>query len=249
MEQNEKLLRSFDLEIYKRLDEGQITNWPEHAPLGVACAGFGQGQAAHNVYHCEPTLPMTRAALDSLVDNMLQMQEQGFLFCTWNGASFDFRVLALETGRFQDCSKLALRHCDMMLLCVWGKGWMAGLDKALRAHQLEPKKSIVTLSEGTPLEGMDGSKFPALWQAGELGACMQYFHRDLAAEYELARAVTETKRLRFYNKAFTNVHTVNVEKMWTVEELLEGKMGAFPDTSWQDRPIQPEQFTGWINRN
>jgi len=46
----------------------------------------------------------------------------------------------------------------------------------------------------------------------------------------------------------TNIHTVRVEKLWTVGEILSGAMGEFPDTSWQDKPITPEQFVGWIRR-
>jgi len=117
----------------------------------------------------------------------------------------------------------------------------------LRAHGLEGKKGVVKLSDGTEFNEMNGGHVPRLWQAGEIDACMQYFHRDLRAEYELACAVEKSKVLRFYNKAMTNIHTVRVEKLWTVGEILNGAMGEFPDTSWQDKPITPEQFVGWIN--
>lgn len=240
------MLKSFDLEIWKQLPDDSIKNWQEHAPIGVSLAGFGQDFGLNKVFKAEPTRAMERWQLDEILDGMLEMQKAGTLFCTWNGASFDFRLMAIETGRFEDCSKLALAHCDLMLIAVWGKGWMVGLDKALRAHGLEGKRSAVKLNDGTEFKEMNGGHVPRLWQSGEVDACMEYFHRDLRAEYEIAHAVQKTKRLQFLNKAMTNTHTVHVEKLWTVGEILNGAMGEFPDTSWQDKPITPEQFVGWM---
>lgn len=242
-------IASFDLEIFKRLPGDMITGWQEHTPLGISLAGFGKDFGIDKIFKAEPKSAMERYQLDELLDDMLVMQKNGTLFCSWNGAAFDFNVLALETGRFKDCSQLALGHCDMMLLAVWAKGWMVGLNQALRAHGLELKQSFVILNDGTRFDEMNGGHVPRLWQAGEINACTEYFERDLRAEYELAQSINTSGCLRFLNKDQTNTHIVRVEKMWTVAEILDGAMGEFPDTSLMERPITKEQFTGWINRS
>ncbi len=241
-----QLIKSFDLEIFKELPGEAIQNWKAYTPLGITLCGFGQDFNVTPIFNAKPQQKMEVHELDEIVDSMLSMQQDGVKFVTWNGTSFDFQVLAIETGRYSDCANLARNHCDMMLIAVWGKGWMVGLDRALRAHKLPEKLKTVRLNDGSTFEAMDGGHVPRLWAAGEISACTEYFKQDLQCEFMLARTIEENKKLLFFNRAGDMKHIINVPALFTVEEIMNGAMGQFPDTSWQTNPIRPEQFTDWM---
>ncbi len=72
-----------------------------------------------------------------LVHDLQKLVKNGYTLLTWNGAGFDFQVLAQESGLFEECGELALHHIDMMLLVTFRKGWLLPLQKALEGACLE----------------------------------------------------------------------------------------------------------------
>lgn len=83
---------------------------------------------------------------------MEKQVECGYTIVTWNGLSFDFDVLAEESGMIEKCRTLAINHVDMMFhaLCRLGHG--ISLDSAAKGMDLlgknEDMTGILALSSG-----------------------------------------------------------------------------------------------------
>lgn len=227
---------SFDLEIAKPLPEG-CKDWREHSPLGISCAMLYGGDTKTFLAHGK----LLREHCGELVDTLLDHQRRGDTIVTVNGCSFDFHVLAEESGRLGDCAELAWNHCDLMLLATFQKGWMVGLDSMLAGHGLQSKQHIVRLSDGTVIENMNGAMAPELWQRGEIDAVLEYLRGDVARTHELAEQVLACGKLKFVSRAGKS-HYVDAAKLYTVREMMEFPK---PDVSWMDSPPTRESFVAW----
>lgn len=229
---------AFDLEISKSLPIG-CRDWKEHRPLGISCASFYAGTMPTDFF----AIPqLTKESAGEIVDYMLERQREGDTIVTVNGCSFDFDVLAEESGRREECVELCWNHCDLMLLATFQKGWMVGLDSMLQGHNLPLKEHRVELSDGTVIEDMSGAMAPELWRRGETAAVLHYLHGDVFGTYNLATQVNKLKQLRFVSRA-GKFHWVEADKLYTVREMMD-----FPkiDTSWMDNPPTRESFVAWM---
>jgi len=94
---------------------------------------------------------MQRQEVANLVDHWVAMANSGFTIVTWNGLSFDFDVLAEESGQLAECRQLALERIDMMFHIFCVKGFPVGLDNAARGTGIAGKPA-----------GMSGVKAPQL---------------------------------------------------------------------------------------
>jgi hypothetical protein len=138
---------AFDLEIAKLLPE-QVDDLKAHAPLGISCAAVAlSDEREPRVWQGAPQ--MTSAACQEMVGDLQQLAASGYNLLTWNGCSFDFYVLAQESGLLNECAELALAHVDLMLTVTFTKGYYLGLDKALKGAGLVGKRSSVTLRDGS----------------------------------------------------------------------------------------------------
>lgn len=231
-------LISFDLEIAKELPDG-CADWKSQAPLGISCSAHWDGFDFVK-FHDTPQLSQKIASMQ--VDWMIEQAERGKRFLTWNGCSFDFNVLAQESGRWKECAMLCLEHVDMMLIATISKGWFVGLDRALEAHGIESKQHKVQLNDGSWIEDMSGAKAPAMWKAGETTAVLEYLRGDVERPLLLAIDIEKRKQLRFKSKN-GKTHAVPVDHLYTVKEMLQKPMA---DNSWMDNPPTKRQFVKWM---
>lgn len=229
---------SFDLEIAREIPEG-TKDWKELAPLGITCAANYNGERCVE-FHDYPKLSKQHAC--DLVEWMYQRHEAGERFLTWNGTSFDFQVLAQESGLWRECVEICLSHVDLMLIATISKGWFVGLDSALKAHGIQSKLHKVQLKDGSWIEDMSGSKAPAMWKAGETKAVLEYLRGDVERPLELVQSIQRIKKLCFDSKSGKR-HVVEVPKLWTVAEMMEKPMA---DNSWMDQPPTKRQFVEWM---
>src|SRR5690349_8936553 len=95
-----------------------------------------------------------------LVRDLTACVASGYTLVTWNGCSFDFRVLAQESGMLEECGQLALNHIDLMMIVTFNKGWFLGLDKALSGAGITSKVRQLTLSTGEIITNMNGALAP-----------------------------------------------------------------------------------------
>ncbi len=233
-------LASFDIEIAKDLPEN-FDKWEDFAPLGITCAAVALSDSEE--IQCWSGIPqLNKEECIALVRDLQKLVQRGYSLLAWNGAGFDFHVLAQESGLFEECGELALNHIDMMLLVTFQKGWYLSLQKALMGAGLEGKLKSVTLSDGTELQDMHGAKAPRLWAEGEQKAVLEYLKKDVAQPLKLADDIQRTGSIRWTSNN-GKPQRVKVNKLRTVLECFEIPE---PDVSWMTSPPTREQFVSWI---
>ena len=233
-------LAAFDLEIAKILPQ-EVKDLKEHAPLGISCAAVARSDGQEvDLWSGYPQ--MTEDECRSMVTRLQALVEDGYTLVSWNGASFDFFVLAQESGLVKECGDLALGHVDLMTIVTFSKGYYLGLDKALAGAGLSGKLKSVLLKDGSTLSGMSGAQAPIMWQAGEQDAVIEYLKGDVTQLLALAEKVKQTKTIR-WNSNRGKPQSVRVKKLMAVSECFAIPQ---PDTSWMSNPPRRSGFVDWI---
>ena len=101
--------------------------WHDYLPVGPACAATSTADEELVWYGHDPdqnnATAMTKENAASLVDYLQQMTSDGYTITTWNGMGFDWRALAKQSRRVEECRQLALNHVDMMYQVLCTKGF------------------------------------------------------------------------------------------------------------------------------
>ena len=239
---NRKPFASFDLEIATDLtsDDKSIDKWQEYAPLGISCAAL-KLEDVDNVIFWEGKPRMSKADCVGMMKS-LRLIMDNYDIITWNGTSFDFRVLAIETGFVPECGYIALKSIDMMLEVVFRKGHYLGLDTALSGMNIGSKLHEVRLNSGRLLNDMSGDMAPLLWAAGEYGAVLEYLKYDVIRPLELAKKIADCYFLAWQSKrGFPSC--VDIDRLVPAYQLFSLPP---PDTSWMSYPPKRKQFFDWI---
>ena len=227
---------AFDLEIAAIIPDGE-TDWKKYRPLGVTCAATfpsdeEQPYTWRSIDENDNTLPrMTNDDLISLVEYLQFMAARGYTILTWNGLSFDFNVLAEESGLYAECAELAMHHIDMMYHIFCLRGHYLSLDKAAKGMYLPGKT-----------EGMNGAIAPQMWADGRISAVLEYVAQDVRTTMDVALAVEELGGVQWTsNKG--NVNLIDIDRWLPVNEAQTLPL---PDTSWMTAPVSRDTFTAWI---
>ena len=229
------------------------TDWMNHAPLGISCAAAARkdekgGYVTKFWQADEDKLAMSDEQCVAMLLEMEQWAAAGHTIVTWNGLSFDFAVLANETGLKERCASLALGHVDMMFLSVAIRGYRLGLDAALAGAGVQSKLHEVTLTTGEVIEDMSGARAPELWQLGERKAVLAYLGIDVSSTVELAHRLTNYRRLKWTSRAGrpnSFGFPLIGGKIPSVLDCLKMKE---PYTGWMPNPIPRSEYTAWINK-
>ena len=228
---------SFDVEIVNDFPEDG--SWSKE--LGISCAAIAYtGKEEVDFYHAPSGLSSRDAK--TLVVDLALAEQRGYKIVTWNGAKFDFRVLADVSGMYSSCAELAMNHLDMMLWVTFQKGYYLGLEAALKGAGVKGKLKEVALKDGTILTDMSGAKAPELWKAGEYDAVLEYLKDDVLQPLELAHKIDDQKRLHWRSKS-GKPQMVNVPTLWTVKECFDLPK---PNVSWMTNPPKREDFIDWM---
>jgi len=235
---------AFDLEIVKEIPDG--VDWKEVRPLGISCvAGLLNNEPLsrlwfHKDEQTEEPLSdgMSQQYLKYLVQDLIfYVNDGGYTIVTWNGLSFDFDVLAEESGMYEQCKELALNHIDMMFYFFCVKGFPVGLDAVARG-----------LGLGGKLHGLSGAFAPILWASPNLKdrlRVLRYVHQDAVTTLEVYEKATELGRIDWITKK-GGTSSCWISHGWkTVKECLEMPL---PDTSWMDESIERKSFYSWIEK-
>ena len=166
----------------------------------------------------------------TLVSYLLDAAKTGQSIVTWNGAGFDFRVLARASGQTADCVDLAWAQIDLMFWLHCVKGFSVGLAKAAQA-----------VGTGkTP--GITGADAPRLWAAGQYEQIKGYVAQDVRALAAVYEAAVQRSKLSWVNSA-GRVSSAPGRAL-SVRDAFKLPL---PDTSWMKRPPWPrEKFVGWM---
>jgi hypothetical protein len=241
---------AFDVEIAKPVPDG-----PDilvHKP-GIACAALareGDERASILFDPAEspelfgPATTMTREGALRILAALEDAVGRGDTLVTWNGAGFDFRLLADESGRPADCARLAMASVDMMFQVLCERGHPLSLDAALKGAALPPKMEQVTLRDGSTVH-ISGAEAPRYWQAGEWAAVATYCAADAERTAALAAACQRSRQLAWVSQK-GRPNQVYLRTGWlTVEQCLALPL---PDTSWMTRPMRREDVLAWTKQ-
>lgn len=228
---------AFDLEISKPIPPG-ASDWKAHRPLGISCACTlrgDQNEAIRWYSWSDPTAEtpdpqMSAEACANMVGYLMEVAQDGYAILTWNGLSFDFDILAEESGLHAECAELARNHIDMMFHLFALRGHYLGLGKAAKGMRLPGKT-----------EGMDGALAPQMWPH-EYQKVLDYCAQDVRTTLDLALAI-ESAGCLCWSSASGRPNIVDIERLLTVQECLGLSL---PDTSWMREPVSRESFTAWM---
>ncbi len=239
---------AFDVEIAKPVPDG-----PDilvHRP-GIACAAIArEGEERASILFDPAESPelfdpatkaLTRDGSLRILAALEAAAGRGDTLVTWNGAGFDFRLLADETGRHAECVRLVMASVDMMFQVLCDRGHPLSLDAALKGAGLPPKMAEVTLRGGTRVS-ITGAEAPVYWQAGEYAAVADYCAADAERTAALAAACQRSRQLAWVSQK-GRPNQVYLRSGWlTVEQCLSLPL---PDTSWMTKPMRREDVLAW----
>jgi uncharacterized protein YprB with RNaseH-like and TPR domain len=173
---------------------------------------------------------LTQETARALVDHLLELDRAGSTIVTWNGAGFDFRVLAHASGMMDACASLAWQHVDMMFWFHCQKGFAIQLAKAAEA------------AGSSKAHGLSGADAPRLWAAGETDRVLEYVAQDVRATAAVYEAAVRHRGIRWVT-SYGRISKAS-GKLLPVREAFQLPL---PDTLWMSRPPWPRtKFVGWF---
>jgi hypothetical protein len=228
---------AFDLETAKVLPT-QVTDLLAHRPLGIACAAAVVSDEAepvtwHGARDGKPSPQMSCAEVSSIIEQLKSFVDKGYTLVTWNGLSFDFNILAEESGLPSECAELALGHVDMMFHAVCQLGHYLSLGKA---------------AEGLGIGGKtgSGSDAPAMWAQGRYDEVLRYNVQDAKVTLEVAEESQRRGELVWITARGTP-RSMPLPVGWRC--VRDACQIALPDTSWMDNPPSRQSFMTWLPSN
>lgn len=225
---------AFDLEIAAIIPEGEA-DWKAYRPLGITCAATLPGDGDPSLWfgrNGDDLAPrMSADDVCNLVRYLQSAVAKGYTILTWNGLSFDFDVLAEESGMYAECAELAMHHIDMMYHVFCIRGHYLGMDKAAKGLDLPGKT-----------EGMNGAMAPALWANGKQAKVLEYVSQDVRTTLAVAEGVDLLGGIIWTaNSGRQNI--IDIDRWLTV---AEAQALPLPDTSWMKNPVSRDKFTAWM---
>lgn len=246
---------AFDLEIAKPV---KGDDWKAQRPLGISCAAVAVSEQPRGWKHAEDGVwvwsdkpQLSGGGLNALVTNLAELAHMGYTIVTWNGAAFDFDILAEESGEYELCAELVLNHVDLMTIVVACRGHYLSLDKAAVGAGVPGKLKSVTLNDGTVHDQMNGADAPKLWAAGETDAVIEYLKQDAKTTLAVAKAWQKTKRVEWRsNSRRPQMFSIPSSPAWnnqlpTVQHCLDWSGRHEIDTSWMSNPPSLDEMTAW----
>lgn len=237
---------ALDIEIAALIPDGE-QDWKQYRPLGITCAAIAfmssEGEMfAYPFWGSDLAdkdksfaARMSRYECAALVKTLQTAIDDGFTLLTHNGVSFDFDVLAEESGMHAECVELAMSSVDTMLHFFCEKGYPVGLDAVCKGLGLAGKT-----------EGVSGALAPAMWANGQYQEVLDYCANDAKMTLQVALDTEGLGRLYWHSKAGKR-NSMPLKRWLTAREALSLPL---PNTDWMtgDR-LTREKFTEWMNKS
>jgi hypothetical protein len=227
---------AFDIETAKVVP-ADVTDLLAHRPLGIACAAAAVSDSDEHFTWCGagsvPAPQLSRAEAKSLVADLSNRVRQGYTLLSWNGLSFDFNILAEESGLRAECAALALGHVDMMFHAVCALGHFIALQKVADALRIPGKQA-----------GISGAEAPAKWAAGCHKEVMRYNVQDARLSIAVARACEARGELIWVTRKGT-IGRLPLPNGWL--SVREAQALPLPDTSWMTDPPTRAKIMSWMS--
>lgn len=233
--QSSRRYLAFDIETAKDVP-GDFADWRAHRPIGITCAATCSTGAEPKLWfsHVDgvPARQMSRTDAQQLLAYLIFMASQGYTIVTWNGASFDFDVLAEETGSLDSCRACVDDHIDMMFHLVCALGFGVRLARVAEGMGLPGKA-----------DGMNGEQAPSLWAQGEYDQVLGYVAQDARLTLQIAHECDLRQAIDWISHKGEK-KTEALPYGWrTVRQALELPL---PDTSQLERPLRRDEVLAWM---
>lgn len=222
---------------------------PEHI-TGISCAAtLVHPNGPLRLWHSLQTLPDGRIAdkMDEhdLIDMLLYLRaldDQGVPTVTWNGCSFDFRVLAeqLPERYKSEAEYLCRRHYDPALQMLSEKGFMCGLEAASVAMGARGKMH--------EMDGLTASKEWATTREKQ-DIILRYVGQDATTTAETFAAFLNVGYLAWRTKSGgTSMWYPSGRVVRTVAEVIQNGFAGRPGWwSGESYPWTKERMIGWMS--
>lgn len=248
---------AFDIETYKPVPEGE--DWLDHRPLGISNIAMtlrdGSDRIRQYVWFDHPDAeegieveynnfpdPESSAKLSDLgvwsfVMMAHNLQRMDFIVTSWNGAGFDWRVIADHVppnqGNVPLIRKVCAEHVDMMFHFFCIAGYPLGLDTAAKGMGLPGKT-----------EGMHGDLAPVMWQGttADRRKVLEYVLQDTKATLDVFEAIVQAKGIKWTSRSNRSMRK-DIPYWLTVSEANRLTP---PDNSWMTNPLTRDRFVGWL---
>ena len=155
---------AFDLEtVQTDIPEGD--DLMDHLPtLGISCAATLASDGDLKLWYGLDSMTVQQCR-DLVLYLLTSHYVDGYTIVGFNSCSFDFQVLATESGMWKTCKKLALNHIDIAFAMFAEKGFMAGLQSVCQGM-------------GLPGKSGSGADAPWLWAEGKREEVLAYVAMD-----------------------------------------------------------------------
>lgn len=228
----------FDIETAKILPDN-FGDLHDHRPLGISCAAFWcEDEDNAEIFYSKDSngnaaYKMSVEDLSIFIDRLIEKNKQGYDIVTHNGLGFDFDILAEESGRDEDCRRLALDHTDMMFHFFCGKGFVIGLNAAAKSIGISKPANV------------DGSVAPQLWKQGDYQTVLDYVAQDCRLTLDVAITSEKNKKITWVTRKGSTAYFAIPNGWLNVKEAMELPL---PDTSWMDNAWERSKFSGWLHQ-
>lgn len=220
-------LAILDLEIARPLSGGD--DWLAQRP-GISCAAVVLSDTDEVlVWHGIPE--MNHFNVFSIFDALWNLTQNGYKLAGFNSAGFDFPMINTVCRMSDELASLCRDHYDLFFQIFCTLGYSPGLDRIAKGLGLSGKPA-----------GMDGSKAPDLWQAGEYQAVLDYLVQDVRTTLDVFRRIDELGAIQWTAKS-GKPNTLDIGRFLTVAEAMALPE---PDTSWMTDAWKREKFTLWL---
>ena len=232
----------FDVETWKILPEE--SNPRDHLPLGITVAAIGECnllQGPKIAIGIDFRFAMTEEhqfvdrmgqyVASHIVDELLQWVDRGYTPVTWNGAGFDFRILASESGRHDDCAYLAANHVDLMFQFLCCRGFPVSLEAAAEGSLGRNKA-----------DHLPSHEVPAAWRSGRHDDVLEYLKQDIVLTAGMAEFALRNEAIRWIAQSGMPM----VAEIGPIRRVHECLNIPLPDTSWMTEPIGRGEFYSWL---
>lgn len=229
---------ALDIEIAALIPDDS-TDWKAFRPLGITCAALAWMQEDILMVHRTASADgngqiaprMHKEACVELVQELMEFVLHGFTLLTHNGVSFDFDVLAEESGLHAECVELAMSSVDTCLLMHCLRGFPVGLAAICMGMGIKGK-----------IEGINGALAPQMWLDGRYDEVLAYVAQDARCTLEVALDIEKHRVLRWVTQR-GYLKTQIMPRLLPVREALRLPE---PNVSWTDNPRSRESFTEWM---
>lgn len=232
----------FDLETVRLPPKRQFDD-TDPLNVGISCASLAYSE--HDVKVWQGTPSLTVEQCQDMVAELERIDNTAQRVVTWNGSGFDYRVLAEESQLRERCIDLMIHHIDLMFLLLAQKGWLIGFQNTLQAMQLEGKKKVLQLQDGSVITNMEGDRAPELWEKGEYAAVIEYNKEDSIQILKLAHAVHHRQEIRWSAKSSGKPQRLQTPLL-SVKQCMDLPL---PDLSWMNmdkkKPVSRQEFLAW----